>query len=333
MIHTLEITHRVLSSKHFNEIYKTLTLLGNSKPKKVREGCYVTTELKEYGFTQIQLTSKKVSEKYKYNVMQIKIILNPKNLIEANSLKLMKSYDIERVKYIFNDKVKSIHPSLPIFEYWTVKRIDYAIDIVTKYVEEYIILFQRGDKPKVFSELYCNKSKVRKQREGSFYIFNKSVNVNFYNKENEQTKKGFNNYEIKNLLRLEVQCKNLKVNSIKKKNRFKSNQLINYLSDEESKRQIYNYYGATIGRGTYYKLSKAIELVNKSTYSNLFKKKLIKVLKLINKHRSIWKAREKKIYNEKSFNKYLELLRNLDINPVTLPIRWNIEKLPNILNC
>ncbi|MCX0367873.1 hypothetical protein [Clostridium perfringens] len=333
MIHTLEITHKILSSKHFDEIYKSITFIGNSKLRKVKEGCYVTNSLREWGFTQIQLISKKVDKKYKYNIMQMKIILNPKRLIDSKSNSIMLNIDKERVIEVFNRRIKIIHNTLPLLEHWTTNRVDYALDIFTGDVEKYILLFQRGDKPKAFNELYCNKSKTRKQRKGSFYLFSESVNINFYNKEDESMKKNGDVERIRGILRLEVQCKKVRTNYIKKKNKFESKQLKYYFIEHESQKQIKEYYRKTVGVGDYYKLEKAIELVNKSNYSNSIKSKLIKTLKLVSKHRSIWKARNNRSCSEKSFNKYLRLLRKMNINPVTIPIRWETEKLPNILNC
>lgn len=332
MIHTLEITNRILSCKYFDEIYKSITLLGNIKLRKVKEGYYVTNSLREWGFNQIQLISKKVDKKYKYNMMQIKIILSPKRLINNNNDNIMLNDDSENVMRIFNERIKRIHNTLPLLENWVVNRIDYAIDIFTKNVEEYIVLFQMGDKPKVFYELYCNKSKKRKQRNGSFYLVSKSVNINFYNKENERINKNGYSGNMNRVLRLEVQCKKMRTDYIKKKNKFISKQLKYYFTELESEKQIKEYYLKTVGRGDYYKLKKAIELVAESNYSNLTKNKLIRTLNLISECGGIWKARDSVKWSEKSFHKYLELLRKLDINPVTIPENWRLENLPNILS-
>ena len=89
MIHTLTITHQVMSPKTFDEIYKRLELIAREKPRKVKEGCYVSEGLKEEGFTCIQLTSKKVNSKYKYNFMQITITMNPLKLIGRNKLEVL----------------------------------------------------------------------------------------------------------------------------------------------------------------------------------------------------------------------------------------------------
>ena len=331
MIHTLMITHRIISSKVFDEIYKGLEKVSGVKPKKVGNGCYITAELRKVGFTNIQLTNKKVGSKYKYNLMQITIILNPVKLLMRNKLEIVTHEDLFDIKRLFNCRIKDIHESLPILDQWIVNRIDYAINIETPYVEQYIKLFHRSDKPKNFKELYCKTAKIRKQMNGSFYLFNKSVVVNFYNKEHERLSQNFNIDGAKNLLRLEVQCKKLKTNSIKVKNKFDSSCLIHYLSREISYQQLKYYYDKTIGQGDYYKLAQAIEIVNVTNYTSSTKNKLIEVLKEVNKHRSIWKAREKSKYSVSCFNNYLNKLRLIGINPVTIPERWGIKYLKNII--
>ena len=332
MIHTLTITHRILSHKVFDEIYKGLEARAGKKPRKVQEGCYSSQELKEEGFTYIQLTSKRIDGRYKYNFMQMTIILNPVKLIGRNKLEVIKMDHLEAVKKIFTEEVQKIHTSLPSLDYWITNRIDYARNINTPYVEEYIKLFQRGDKPRGFKELYCDKAKTRKQQYGSFYLFNNSVTINFYNKEDERLSQNFNKDGAKDLLRLEIQCKKPKTNTLKEKNRFDSRHLEHYLSEQISHQQLEYYYNKTIGTGDYYKLSEAIRIVQQSNYTYKTKEKLIEVLRVVSRHRSIWKAREKSQYNSSCFNRYLKQIRELGINPVTIPARWKINKLRNIIS-
>lgn len=329
MIHTWTITHRILSPKTFDEIYKELEVITGEKPRRVKEGCYVTEALKEEGFTYIKLTSKKVDGRYKYNFMQMTIIMNPVKLIRRNKLEVIKMDLLEEVKKIFAEKVKKIHTSLPRLDYWTINRIDYAVNINTPYVEEYIKLFQRGDKPTNFKELYCSKSKTRKQLDGSFYLFNDSVTINFYNKENERLSQNFNKDGAKDLLRLEIQCKKPKTNTLKAKNKFDSRHLEHYLSQEISYQQLEYYYNKTIGTGDYYKLSEAIRIVQESNYTSKTKEKLTEVLRAVSRYRSIWKAREESQYNSSCFNRYLKKIRVLGVNPVTIPSRWGVNMLKN----
>lgn len=330
MIHTWTITHRIMSPKTFDEIYKGLEERTGAKPRKVKEGHYVTEALKEDGFTYIELISKKIDGRYKYNFMQMSIIMNPVKLIGRNNLEVIKVDLLEEVRKVFTEKMQKIHTSLPRLDYWTINRIDYAVNINTPYVGEYIKLFQRGDKPRNFEELYCSKSKTRKQLEGSFYLFNDSVTLNIYNKEDERLSKNFNLDGAKDLLRFEVQCKKPKTNSIKTKEGFDTRHLKHYLSQQVSYQQLEYYYNKTIGTGDYYKLSEAIRIVQESNYTSKTKEKLIDVLRDVSKHRGIWKAREECKYNSSCFNRYLKQIRALGVNPVTIPSRWKIESLKGL---
>lgn len=331
MIHTWTITHRIMSPKTFDEIYKGLEARVGKKPRKVQEGCYVTEALKEEGFTYIQLTSKIVNaRKYKYNFMQITIIMNPVKLIGINKLEVIKMDLLEEVKKVFAEKMKKIHTGLPRLEHWTINRIDYAVNINTPYVKEYIKLFRRGDKPRGFKEY--SRTGSDGDVKGGLYLFNESITVNFYDKEDERMFNQFNKDGAKDLLRIEVQCKKPKTNTIKTKYEFDSTHLEHYLSQEVSYEQLEYYYNKTIGSGDYYKLSEAIKMVQESNYTSKTKEKLINVLRAINKCRSIWKAREESKYNPSCFNRYLKQIRALGVNPVTIPARWKMNKIDNIMS-
>lgn len=331
MIHTLTIVHRIISPKDFDRIYKGLEKVTGEKPRKVTKGIYKTEALREEGFTSITLISKKINCKYTYNFMKMEITLNPLKLIDANKLDVLSNEQLPEVKEAFFRKMQEVNTSLPRLEHWTIDRIDYAINIITPYIKEYIKLFQRGDKPWNFDELYSIVSKARKQPEGSFYLMSKSVNINFYDKESERLKQNFNIDGAKNLLRLEVQCKKPKTNTIKAKNSFVSTQLGHYLNPKISDELIKYYYNKTIGTGDYYKLSEAIKIVQGSHYRPRTKKRLIEVLKAVNRHRSIWKAKEKSKYNNICFNRYLRQIRKFGVNPVTIPMRWKVKFLNNII--
>lgn len=331
MVHTLMINNRFLSSTYYNEVFKALESISKengSRFFKSKLG-YETNALKEYGFNKIILKKLKIDERYSHDYLSITIILNPAKLIKKGDEYTIKESDLEEIIATFESIKNKIHIGLPSLENWEVSRIDYAINIKTRYVKEYIKLFQRGDKPKGFNELYCKKAKRRKQLEGSFYLFNKSVGINFYDKEDQLLKKNFNRSGVSDLLRLEVQCNKTKINNIKYQKGFRTSYVKNFLQADLSKEYINIYYDKTIGSGDYYKLSEAIQIVEESNCTRTMKKKLVEVLRAISKHRSIWKARKESKYSRNSFNKYLNLIRALNINPVTIPNEWEVNFLKN----
>ena len=85
------------------------------------------------------------------------MIINPKRLIEkSNHVLIFEPSDFEAAFQQADALLSSCRPQLPRILEWTVKRIDYCIQIKTKYVEQYIELFQRGNKP------YNNKAPLQK---------------------------------------------------------------------------------------------------------------------------------------------------------------------------
>ena len=332
MIHTLMISHRLFSINEYNAIFETLDSLSKDVNTSFYRGKfgYETTALRDFGFNKVILKKIKVSRKYKHDYLNITIILNPIKLISKNKLSVLTEDELDQVYSSFNELKNKIFTGLPSLEYWDINRVDYAVNINTDYVKEYIKLFQRSDKPGGFKETYCIKSHRRKQLDGSFYLYNKSTAINFYDKENERLKQNFNVDGANALLRLEVQCNKSKTNNIKYKNEFKTSFVKNYLKKDLSKEYINYYYNKTIGSGDYYKLSKAIQIIKESNYTDIIKKRLIEVLQEVNLHRSIWRAREKSKYSKNSFNKYLKMIRTLNLNPVTIPNKWKIDYLESI---
>ncbi len=177
MIHTLMISHRLLSIRDYNEIFRVLALISkenNTTFRKTNLG-YETTALRDYGFNKIILKKIKVDTRYKHDYLNITIILNPIKLVNKTRIEVVKEEDLELVYKRFKEVKNKIFIGLPSLEHWDINRVDYAKNIYTEHVKEYIKLFQRADKPSVFKELYCAKSHRRKQLEGSFYLHNKST--------------------------------------------------------------------------------------------------------------------------------------------------------------
>lgn len=168
----------------------------------------------------------------------------------------------------------------------------------------------------------------------NFYLYSKNLTVNFYNRYStlkEKFEKGeihkINLDAVKNKLRLEVQHKNC------------SGELCEYLSVERCKKSICYFYDSIIGNGHYYNFEKSLELITKSTRSIKRSIELKEFIKYIHQTGSVWLAREsfaksKKFDNElkarKIFSRNLNLLRELNINPVTLTNSSGISMLENL---
>ncbi|MBM7872252.1 hypothetical protein JOC70_003807 [Clostridium pascui] len=338
MIHTLSVSMN-FSRHHYEELADLLGIDENTST--------VTKDYSSIGFREIRLL-KTINQKIHYYGIEIK--LNPKVLITGREdIGIISEKDINLLCEKFNNKMKNdIAPGMDLLEFnnWTCKRIDYTTDIKVNDVKSYIRLFKKGDKPSSF--------KIDLKEAGSLYLKSNSVIINFYDKEDEQLKKVLRKDEnlsdsrkeaIKDILRLEVQCLPSKVNSIKRKKKFKSKSVIKFLSKDISEGIILSYYDATVGIGDYYTLEEAKKIIFKCNYTERLKNSLISAMQLVAQSRSIWRAREQfvkgviikntnpyvKLKGTKAtFNNYIKLLSNLGINAVAIPREWGINYMPNI---
>jgi hypothetical protein len=228
----------------------------------------------------------------------------------------------------FNEVIKAIDKNLPCFNDWELVRIDYAVQFYTSYTSVYIDLFQRGDIPKYLKPCYDEISHRKKQKPGSLYLKSiDNVTVNFYDKYDQLNKKHpsyINIDEADGLLRLEVQCYKEQIQSLVSKDFSLLGNTKAFFDPEVCQKVILDFYIAIIGKGKYLSLADAKELIDQSKLKS--KNELKEVLELVNEKRSISNARISfnKMYNQpdnKKFNRYLERLRQAEINPVTIPAR------------
>ena len=93
---------------------------------------------------------------------------------------------------------------LPPVQAWTLYQVHFTVDIETQYVSEYLDILSHGN----------HKTKPVHTRDGSLWLpySSRTVTVNFYSKEAEQRKHGEEAAaKARNILRLEVECKDKKL--------------------------------------------------------------------------------------------------------------------------
>lgn len=337
MLHTIYITSEILSEETYNNIYNSLNKLSKNRGYnlyKEKDDTYKTNVFSDEGLKEIRLRKIKVDKKYNYKNKQIEIFLNPRRLIDKNKrIEITYEEDLKAIQEEFDKIINKISDKLPKFLGWTIQRVDYCVNIKTEYVRDYINLFQRADRPsKYFKELYDDKKHRRGQKEGSFYLSSNGVNINFYDKNNERLNNNILDKDSINILRLEIQCKKSKTDNIKSRRQFATKNLYYFFKEDLSRETISYYYKRTVGSGDYYKLNNAIKMIKSSDNSIDMQNKMITILREVNKKRSVFIARQESIYNRNNFNKYLKKIRELNINPVTIPERWQIDKLENLEN-
>lgn len=225
-------------------------------------------------------------------------------------------------------------------------------------------LIKRGNIPRYYEERKeCYDSKQRRMvsDKNSFYLESKSSVINFYWKYAKQGKKHPNyskRESSRNVIRLEVECKYLKLYALVK-NRNRESKY--YESDEGlSPDEMYmrmhmgvhnpvipidvvlsaNIYEPIIRKsiykilrkGNYFTLDIARDIVESYHFRSSKEERMIEVLESVNESHGIAKAKSKLRENEfRRFNKTLKELDDILVNPVTIPRRWDIKHIPNLL--
>ena len=235
------------------------------------------------------------------------------------------------------------------YKHYSINRPDYCVNFdlnelkIPCTAERMIDLIKRGDIPKHYTERLEDDvaAKKKKPDKNSFYLESKSVNINCYwkLKQLEEEFQDCPNLEAaRNLIRFEIQCKYLKTyllsRNIKNKQELSRTDVIReMLSDDFCKDIIRKYFDRVIRRGDYFTLNEAIKQVQYCRFSEKKEARLIRELRRINQFRGIHKVRTTLQGDElELFRRTLRDLDDININPVTIPREWNIQRIPNLLN-
>lgn len=85
-------------------------------------------------------------------------------------------------------------------------------------------------------------------------------------------------------------------------------------------------------KGNYFTLDIARDIVESYHFRSSKEERMIEVLESVNESHGIAKAKSKLRENEfRRFNKALKELDDILVNPVTIPRRWDIKHIPNLL--
>ena len=294
----------------------------------------------------------------KFNGCLIEVKINPKILGGIQDYVTAATFqDMETAIRNFNLEAARISPLLTQFTDYSLKRIDYCVnfdlnELVSGCSSELIMdLIKRSDIPLYYKEYmeYDSTAHRMKSKPGSFYLMNKSTNINCYSKfmdlqqrSEDREKRGLTPIPQKTLdfaqgiIRFEVQCKYRKMyvasNRAKKSGNRNRNKYETLLSDEVCKETINYYYNKIIGKGNWYTLQVAIQKIKQQRFHKQKENRLIDALQLVNQCRSLAKAKALYKGNElKAFKQTLNDLSLLGISPVTIPKDKGIKEIPNLL--
>lgn len=170
----------------------------------------------------------------------------------------------------------------------------------------------------------------------SIYYKGNGLNINIYQKESELKKRGLSyptdiDYDF---LRIEVQMKKSKLNSLVSKYGLKGREL-QYLITPELEGYVLDYYVTRLtGKGIYVTLKTAKNIINSSDYTQAKKDKLIKVVQAVSDKHGIAKVLEQiedgtitDLGKLSTVKQYLRDIHNMGINPVTISARMNVPKV------
>lgn len=301
----------------------------------------------------------------------IAVIINPRVLIEKNYIVAAQANDLEVVERIFNEEARKISSILLKFGSNSLSRADFCLNIDLKELgipcspEQMITLIKRSNIPKRYKERSSYDYKLGRKisDKNSFYLESKSVNINYYWKypqqENETHPNFLSRESSRNVIRFEVQYKYPKLYLLAKEGQkdsrfFRSHGEFSVediyqalISDEfhnpsipvdvvlSSKISDYvnrKHFTQIIGVGDYFTLDIARRIVKSYNYRSDKEERIIYALELINDCRGVAKAKTKLRGPElDDFRRSLKDLNKILVNPVTIPRRWNIGYIPNLL--
>lgn len=293
-----------------------------------------------------------------FNSYTVEVKINPKILSGINDyLTAATMEDMKVAISNFNQEAKRISPLLQDFSCYKLSRVDYCINLSLEELvpnctpQQVMNLIRRSNIPPSYREWieYDEIAHRYKSRPSSFYLINKSVNINIYSKylqlidqSKKNIEKGFPPVSKSTLdaawdiLRFEVQCKYHKAYSLSQIATHTGNHNINkyetLLTDDYCSEIINYYYNKTIGLGHWYSLQAAISLVKSHHYNKQKENRLITTLQEVNQCRSLAKAKElHQGHDSEAFKRSLNDLASIGVNPVTIPKDWGVKRIWNLL--
>lgn len=328
---------------------------------------YTYKDDKEKGIHWLMLSSK---AKNNYVTRGVLAVINQEALIENNYIRAAKDDDLKEVEEIYNRETEKISKIFLKFGSCSLNRVDPCLNIDLKELgipctpEQMMKLIKRGNIPRYYEERKeCYDSKQRRMvsDKNSFYLESKSSVINFYWKYAKQGKKHPNyskRESSRNVIRLEVECKYLKLYALVKNRNLESkyHESDEGLSPDEMYMRMHmgvhnpvipidvvlsaNIYEPIIRKsiykilrkGNYFTLDIARDIVESYHFRSSKEERMIEVLESVNESHGIAKAKSKLREDEfPRFNKALKELDDILVNPVTIPRRWDIKHIPNLL--
>lgn len=355
MYHTIHLFYK-LDYHTYSAVFRALKKQSEKEQTKVimeNEEIYRFEWLQRKGIT-IFMKRFIMNERISYRA--IELIMNPIRLIKENDYieladmrhaseinKAFKKAMTPLVREVQSDKQHRISKlKLAQLDAYSVKRVDFAINFHSEHAKQYMKLIRRAHIPEGFEifQEYDPRGKRRVEAKHSFYLFKKSkrnkehlLTINCYNKTHHLQDQRLPCSEMEHeVIRFEIQCHYNKVYRLihNKDKKMEKHNHLQWLREDISSEILSYYYKRCIGCGDYYTLPEAKRII---AQNDLLKEKrktvLVEILTFVNEKRGIWKARLD-VTNKRKFDEAIQELHILGINPVTIPINWEIPRLPRL---
>lgn len=245
------------------------------------------------------------------------IMTNTKDILEKKDTTLTDKIIYKEIVLKIIKEILNTNKRIGIY----LSRIDYVIDIKCndkEMADTYMDI------------LKCCKTKYKymKQKQKfktSMYLKTKSgqFRLNFYNKYDESKKK-----EYENTLRLEIQVNPTKLKSERKRNGI-PNILDAYWNVQKMEEIYFEMLKEYAYTGKYYKRKEINKRIEFSKYKKSYKEKLKKFVLMISRYGSQGII-DKKIYSRLTIKKYIEMLLQIEINPIPIPEYSTYDELNNL---
>lgn len=293
----------------------------------------------------------------------IKARINPKLFVGIKDyLSAASAENLEGVEDHFNLEATKISPLLGCFNDYEFNRVDYCVNFSLQELgincDPLLImdLFQRSNIPHHFHRpLKSHKDRFLPFNEettrstslpadepdpSTFVLTSDSININCYYKYN-QLRNDFadcpNIRDATDVIRFEVQCLYTKAYYLSKELRNKNgftNIFSEMLSDDTSAGIINKYFDKIIRRGDYYSMAEAVKMIQSHQFALKKEKRLIDTLQDIDMRGGIAnvKAMQGEPEVREDFRRSLRELAVIKVNPVTIPEKYGIAYIPNLLD-
>ena len=280
-------------------------------------------------------------------------VITPKVIVNKDYVQAATEDDIEILAAVFNEEAKKISPLISKFGTYSVGRADPCINFDLEELnypctsKQMMLLLKQCYIPNSFTAYkeYSDTARKKIVPKNNLYLESNSVTINCYRKKGQ-------------IIRFEAQCKYPKLYYLSKDLRHKSKYNISFseLSWEDEvdymDRDIHNpsipadiilshditsgivveYFYKVVRKGDYFTLGGARWMVERYGFRREKEKRLLNTLGLVKKYRGIDKAMSKLKGEElQEFKRSLKDLDAIAVNPVTIPRRWGIKYIPNLM--